>query len=161
VAATSPDATVLAFDFGTRRIGVAVGNTLTRAAHPLATIDDERTEQRFAAIGALLAEWGPGTLVVGLPTHADGSKHEMSARARRFARQLEGRFHLPVAMVDERWTTQDAQAALDAAGTTGRKARAVRDSVAAQLILQGWFDQPDEPNAGNPNAGDPNAAADS
>jgi len=157
VAVTSPDATVLAFDFGTRRIGVAVGNTLTRTANPLATIDDERTERRFAAIGALVAEWRPATLVVGLPTHADASEHEMTQRARRFARQLEGRFHLPVVIIDERWTTQDAQAVLDAAGTTGRKVRAVRDSVAAQLILQSWFDQPDEPNAFDPNAGDPNA----
>ena len=154
MAATSPDATVLAFDFGTRRIGVAVGNTLTRTAHPLATIDDERTEQRFAQIGALVAEWRPGTLVVGLPTHADASEHEMTARARRFARQLEGRFHLPVALVDERWTTQDAQAVLDSTGVAGRKGRAKRDQLAAQLILQAWFDEPDEPTA-DPNAGDP------
>ncbi len=151
MAATSPDATVLAFDFGTRRIGVAVGNTLTRAAHPLATIEDERSDQRFAAISALIAEWQPGTLVVGLPTHADGSEHEMTQRARRFARQLEGRFHLPVEMVDERWTTQAAQSAQDDAGSAGRKGRALRDQVAAQLILQSWFDEPDDPNANTRN----------
>jgi len=141
VVATSPDATVLAFDFGTQRIGVAMGNTLTRRAHPLATIDDERNDERFAAIAALVAEWQPGALVVGLPTHADGSEHAMTQRAQRFARQLEGRFALPVVMVDERWTTQDAQVALDEAGTTGRKGKAVRDQVAAQLILQRWFDE--------------------
>ena len=143
MAATSPDATVLAFDFGTQRIGVAMGNTLTRRAHPLVTIDEERSDERFAAIAALVAQWQPGTLVVGLPTHADGSGHEMTQRAQRFARQLEGRFRLPVALVDERWTTEAAQSVLDDAGITGRKGRAVRDSVAAQLILQSWFDEPD------------------
>ena len=147
MAATSPDATVLAFDFGTRRIGVAVGNTLTRVAHPLVTIEDERNDERFAAIAALIAEWQPGTLVVGLPTHADGSEHEMTHRAQHFARQLDGRFRLPVVMVDERWTTEAAQSMLDDAGTTGRKGRAARDSVAAQLILQSWFDEPDTPDA--------------
>ena len=146
MAATSPDATVLAFDFGTRRIGVAMGNTLTRVAHPLVTIEGERNDARFAAIAALVAEWQPGTLVVGLPTHADGTEHDMTLRAQRFARQLEGRFRLPVALVDERWTTEAAQSMLDDAGTTGRKGRAARDSVAAQLILQSWFDEPVDPN---------------
>ena len=141
MAANFPDATVLAFDFGTRRIGIAMGNTLTSTAHALTTIDDERTEQRFAAIAALVKEWAPGTLVVGLPVHADGKEHDMTQRARRFARQLEGRFQLPVALVDERWTTEAAQSALDDSGVTGRKGKAVRDQVAAQLILQSWFDE--------------------
>jgi putative Holliday junction resolvase len=154
VAATSPDATVLAFDFGTQRIGVAVGNTLTRIAHPLTTIQGERNDERFTAIAALVAEWQPGTLVVGLPTHADGSVHEMTQRAQRFARQLDGRFGLPVALVDERWSTQAAQSAQEAAGgsgNTGRRGRAVRDQVAAQLILQSWFDEPDNAHAPVPN----------
>ena len=147
MAANSPDATVLAFDFGTRRIGVAMGNTLTRVAHPLVTIEGERNDERFTAIAALIAEWQPGTLVVGLPTHADGTAHEMTQRAQRFARQLQGRFRLPVVMVDERWTTEAAQSALDDAGMTGRAARTIRDQVAAQLILQSWFDEPDNPHA--------------
>jgi len=155
VAATSPASTVLAFDFGTQRIGVAVGNTLMRMAHPLTTIQGERNDERFAAIAALVAEWQPGTLVVGLPTHADGSAHGMTQRAQRFARQLDGRFGLPVALVDERWTTQAAQSAQDAAGgsgNTGLRGRAVRDQVAAQLILQSWFDEPDNSHApGVPN----------
>lgn len=140
MAAIPPDATVLAFDFGTRRIGVAMGNTLVRAAHPLTTIDDEANATRFAAIAALITEWQPGLLVVGLPTHADGTPHEMTRRAERFSRQLAERFGLPVHRVDERWTTEVAQGRLDEAGAPGRSGRALRDQVAAQLILQSWFD---------------------
>jgi putative Holliday junction resolvase len=132
--------TVLAFDFGTRRIGVAVGDTATRLAHPLATIAAERDEQRFAAIAALVAEWKPARLVVGLPVHADGTPHEMTVRAQRFGRQLAGRTGLPVDYADERHTTNAAASSLAEAGRTGARARAVRDQVAAQMILQAWLD---------------------
>ena len=131
---------MLAFDFGTRRIGVAVGNTLTRVARPLTTIHQSRDDERFAAIATLLDEWQPDVLVVGIPVHADGAAHTTTARAQQFARALSGRFQLPVELADERWTTQLAQTALDQAGTGGRKGRVVRDQVAAQIILQGWFD---------------------
>jgi putative holliday junction resolvase len=140
VTAQPPPATVLAFDFGTRRIGVAVGNTLTRAAQPLTTIDRNRDDERLAAIAALIEEWRPNVLVVGIPVHADGAAHAMTARAQQFARKLSGRFRLPVELADERWTTQLAQTALDEAGAGGRKGREIRDQVAAQIILQGWFD---------------------
>jgi putative Holliday junction resolvase len=133
--------TVLAFDFGTRRIGVAVGERATGIAHPLATIDSEKNSERFAAIAALIDEWRPALLLVGLPTHADRVEHEMSARARRFARQLEGRFGIEVALADERYTTQAAAGALSAAGVRAREQRRVRDRVAAQLILQAYLDQ--------------------
>ena len=136
-----PDATVLAFDFGTRRVGAAVGNTLTRTAHALATIDAPDAARRFAAIAALLDEWRPARLVVGLPVHADGTEHPTSARARAFARELERRHGLPVALVDERWTTEIARAQLAAAGRGGRAHRGARDRVAAQIILQAWFDE--------------------
>ena len=129
---------MLAFDFGTRRIGVAVGNTLVRVAHPLTTIEsdvddaalrrDRRADRRVAA---------RIVLVVGIPVHADGTRARHDARARRFARQLAGRFALPVVEVDERYTTQDAQVQLARAGEGGRRGRARRDEVAAQLILQG------------------------
>ena len=141
--AQSSPATVLAFDFGARRIGVAVGNTLTRVAQPLTTLDCDRDNERFAAIAALLDEWQPDMLVVGIPVHADGAAHAMTAQARRFARELVERFRLPVKLADERWTTQLAQTALDEAGAGGRKGRAIRDQVAAQMILQGWFDDRD------------------
>jgi putative pre-16S rRNA nuclease len=135
------EATVLAFDFGTRRIGVAVGNTLVRVAHPLAMIDDEANTVRFAAIAALIDEWRPGELVVGIPVHADGAEHDMTFRARRFARQLAGRFGLAVVEVDERYTTEAAEAQLAQADHGGREARGQRDEVAAQLILQSYFDE--------------------
>jgi putative Holliday junction resolvase len=132
--------TLLAFDFGDRRIGVAMGNRVTRVAHPLTTIAVEAAAARFAAIGALVDEWRPERLIVGRPLHMDGTAHGMTTRAERFARQLEGRFGIPVTQVDERLTTQAAQAALAVAGVTGREARGARDAVAAQLILQDWFD---------------------
>lgn len=135
------ETTVLAFDFGTRRIGVAVGNTLVRVAHPLTTIDDEANSVRFAAIAALIAEWQPGVLVVGIPVHADGAAHAMTHRARRFARQLASRFGLAVVGVDERYTTQAAESQLMQAGEGGRRGRGHRDEVAAQLILQAYFDE--------------------
>jgi putative Holliday junction resolvase len=134
-----PDATVLAFDFGTRRIGVAVGNTLSRVAHPLSTIESGLST-RMAAIGALIAEWEAQQLVVGLPVHADGTPHAMTRNAQRFASDLAERFKLPVALVDERWTTETAQVELRAE-QRGREGRAMRDQVAAQLILQAYFDE--------------------
>ena len=137
----TPAGTVLAFDFGTRRIGVAIGETSTGIAHPLTTIADAAEDGRFEAIAALLETWRPVVLVVGLPTHADGAPHAMTARARRFARQLEGRFGLPVAFSDERFTTQAAAVDLQGAQRPGRGAKALRDQVAAQLILQAYLDQ--------------------
>ena len=137
--ASIPNATVLAFDFGTRRIGVAVGNTLTRAAQPLSTID-AAPATRSGEIGALIDEWRPEQLVVGLPVHADGTPHAMTRSARRFAADLALRFKLPVALIDERWTTEVAQDELHAT-RGGRAGRAIRDQIAAQLILQAYFDE--------------------
>lgn len=97
----------LAFDFGTRRTGVATGNTLLRQAQPLKTVAAEG-DARFAAIAKLIGEWQPDALVVGVPFHPDGAEHDNTQRARRFARQLHGRFRLPVHEVDERYTTTEA-----------------------------------------------------
>jgi putative Holliday junction resolvase len=135
--------TILAFDFGTRRIGVAVGETAIGLAHPLVTIAAEQNEHRFAAIESLISEWRPSMLVVGLPLHADGTEHALTARARRFAKQLEGRFGLTAELIDERFTTHAATAALSDAGVKARSHKGVRDQVAAQLILQTYFDRRD------------------
>jgi putative holliday junction resolvase len=97
----------LAFDFGAKRVGVASGNSLTRSAQPLRTIA-AIGDARFDAIGRLIAEWQPDALVVGVPFHPDGAAHDNTDRARRFARQLHGRFKLPVHEVDERYTTTEA-----------------------------------------------------
>ncbi len=134
-------ATLLAFDFGHKRIGVAIGNTLTRTAQPLTTLHVERREARETALRTLIVEWQPQKLVVGLPVHVDGTEHEMTQRARRFARWLEETFRLPVVLADERLTTQAAQSLLEERGQRGEKARAVRDAVAAQVILQAYFDE--------------------
>lgn len=120
--------TLLAFDFGLKRVGVAAGNTLLRQAQPLRTIAAEG-DARFEACAKLIAEWQPTALVVGVPFHPDGAAHDNTRRARRFARQLHGRFHLPVHEVDERYTTTEAhaQGARDA------------DAAAAALILEQYF----------------------
>ncbi|MFO1306396.1 MAG: Holliday junction resolvase RuvX [Burkholderiales bacterium] len=131
--------TVLAFDYGTRRIGVAVGNTITRSARPLATVDEASEEARMAAIGRLVGEWAPDVLVVGLPVHADGTPHDMTSRAQRFAEALRDRFQADVQFADERHTSEAARAALAGQGRAGR---AKRDEVAAQIILQAWLDDP-------------------
>jgi putative holliday junction resolvase len=142
-AAAAQHATVLAFDFGTRRIGVAVGNTVVRVAHPLTTIVGEANAARFAAIAALVAEWEPGALIVGRPLDIDGAGQPMTARAERFARQLGSRFGLPVTQVDERYTSRAAATALSEAGVRARARAEANDEVAAQLVLQAWFDEQD------------------
>ncbi len=119
----------LAFDFGTRRVGVASGNSLTGTATPLMTIALQG-EARMAAIGALIAEWRPSALVVGVPFHPDGAAHVNTERARRFARELRARFGLAVHEVDERYTTTAAKTATRGDG------RADLDAVAAAIILE-------------------------
>lgn len=141
ISSATPAGTVLGFDFGTLRIGVALAEIGIGIAHPLTTLTPRSDSERLAAIAALIEEWRPVLLVVGLPTHADGTAHAITARALRFARQLERRFGLPVACCDERFTTRAASQALRGAGTRGRKRKAARDQIAAQLILQAYLDQ--------------------
>ena len=131
--------TVLAFDFGTRRIGVATGDFETRFAHPLDTIHHAENRVRFAAIERLVAEWRPVLFVVGLPSHADGSVHPVAALARRFGQRLQGRFGIPAAFSDERLTSCDAEQALRQAGARGPRLKAAVDAVAAQRILEAYF----------------------
>jgi putative Holliday junction resolvase len=132
--------TVLAFDLGLKRTGVASGELGIGVAHPLSVIQAESTDARLAAIEKLILEWQPVLLVMGLPTHEDGTEHTMTRVARNFAKKLESRFNLPVFWVDERYTSAAAEDALHAAGVHGKKNKAMLDAVAAQLILQGFFD---------------------
>ncbi len=140
--ATPLSGTLLAFDFGTKRIGVAVGNTVTATARPLTTIADEKNDTRFAIIQNLLSEWQPAALVVGLPCNDDGTPHELTALCRRFANRLKGRFNLPTLLVDERYTSAAASEQLSAEGVHGRKQKTLIDQYAAQQILQAYFDEP-------------------
>jgi putative Holliday junction resolvase len=131
---------VLAFDLGLKRTGVASGELSLGIAHPLTVIQADSTDARLAAIAALVDEWRPVLLVLGLPLHADGGEHEMTRVAKNFARKLESRFKLPVFLVDERHTSTAAESALRAQGVHGRQNKTRVDAVAAQLILQGFFD---------------------
>jgi putative Holliday junction resolvase len=136
-ATSSRDATLLAFDYGEKRIGVAIGNTLTRSARALVVVSNLNREHRFKAVGELLAEWRPDALVVGLPLHPDGTPHDMTQQAKRFGNQLNGRFGLPVSWVDERYSSVEAAAELRA---SGRRTDAL-DAEAARVILQQYLDQ--------------------
>jgi putative holliday junction resolvase len=131
--------TFLAFDFGERRIGVAVGNDLTGTANPLTAIDATNDEGRFAAISALVKDWTPSAFVVGRPAHPDGNAHAMTARCEKFARQLTGRFALPAYLVDERYTSVDAERALAGSKLTGQRKKQAIDAEAAAQILRRYF----------------------
>ena len=133
--------TLLAFDFGVKRIGVAVGEWPLAQAHPLTTIHGEANAERFAAIAALVKEWRPVSLVVGVPLSLDGTAHEMTARSIRFANQLRGRFGLPVEHAEERLSSVEAEERLRAGGHHPRSKRDHIDALAAQLILQCFFER--------------------
>ena len=146
------EGTVLAFDFGEKRIGVATGETLLGNAHPLTVIHAESNDDRLAAIAKLVAEWRPVQLVVGLPTHADGTPHDMTRLAHKFGERLQRRFNLPVGFADERLTSLDAEARLRETGRNSKSAKPLLDAVAAQLILQTWFESPHHVTPAQPSA---------
>ncbi|MDB5796708.1 MAG: ruvX [Paucimonas sp.] len=122
--------TCLAFDFGLKRIGVAVGNTGIRQAQPLTIIEEATNEGRFKVLAQLLAQWQPALCIVGLPRHPDGAEHEMTIRCRRFANQLHGRFGVETVLVDERYSS---------AILSQRRGERIDDQAAA-VILQQYFD---------------------
>ncbi len=132
--------TVMAFDFGEKRIGVATGETMLKVAHPLTTITAEVNDVKFSEITKLIQEWRPALLVVGLPMHMDGEPHMLTQLAKKFAQRLEGRFNLPVVMIDERLSSAEAAQSLAESGIKGIKQKAMLDAVAAQTILQSYFD---------------------
>ena len=132
--------TALGFDFGLKRIGVASGEHLLGIAHPLTTLNVESNEDRFNQIAKLVDEWEPSTLVVGLPLTLDGEEHEVTLLCKKFARRLDGRFGLPVVMIDERLSSAEASQSLKEIGISGRKKKPLLDQIAAQVILQSYFD---------------------
>jgi putative Holliday junction resolvase len=134
--------TVLAFDYGEKRIGVAVGNTLTRQARALTVLENRNREYRFEEIGKLIGEWKPDRVVVGLPVHPDGTPHEMTQLAKRFGNQVNGRFNVPVSWVDERYSSVEAKSQLKTSGVR-MNAKGRYDDIdaeAARVILQQYLD---------------------
>ena len=127
LASSMIDGIVLGFDFGTRRIGVAIGNRLTNQARPLTSVAGDN-EVRWESLSALIDQWEPAELAVGIPRHPDGTPHAMTVRCERFARQLEGRYRLPVARIDERYSSAVMEDEADV------------DAAAAAVILQQWLD---------------------
>lgn len=134
--------TLLGFDFGEKRIGIAVGETGTGLAHPLMGVESEATDARFAIIEKLVAEWKPAGFVVGRPAHPDGGEHPVARLAEKFGRRLAGRFSLPVTFVDE--TLSSAAAESEMRDTHQRiRAKTDIDALAAAVILQSYLNEPD------------------
>jgi putative holliday junction resolvase len=136
---------VLAFDFGQRRIGVACGDSVSRTAAPLTAVTAGADSVCWARVDALMREWQPGVLVVGLPYNVDGSESKATGAARRFASELAERYPVPVQLVDERYSSLDAETRLKGARRLGlrkrRVAKADVDAAAACIILERWFSQ--------------------
>jgi len=128
--------TLLAFDFGLKRIGVAIGNTLIKQAQPLTIISAATNDAKFTELGKLIEQWQPARCIVGLPSHPDGAEHEMTVRCRRFANQLHGRFGVATVLVDERYSS---------AVIPQRRGEHI-DAEAAAIILQQYFDDTHEHN---------------
>lgn len=128
----------LGFDFGTHKIGIAVGQSLTGTATPVTTLSYIKQKPDWEGIERIIKEWQPDTLVVGLPYQMDDQEAELAARAKRFARQLQGRYKLPVEMIDERLTSKEA---INRLGKKSAKDATLVDSMAAKLILETWLNK--------------------
>ncbi|MFT5659257.1 MAG: putative Holliday junction resolvase [Gammaproteobacteria bacterium] len=129
--------TVIGFDFGTVWTGIAIGLTLTAQARPLSAIKSINQKPNWQAIGSLLEEWQPQRLIVGLPSSMIHDNHPMTEKVRKFSRQLEGRFKIPVELIDERLTTREAY--VIAIESNQRKTKQEVDSIAAMLIAESWL----------------------
>lgn len=136
---------MLAFDFGKSRIGVAVGNSLSRDATPISVISAAAETARFAQIAALVKEWQPQRLVVGRPLHPDGASHPMTLACERFARRLAGRHQLPVSLVDERYSSVEAERELKQAAGKRRDSKQLDAQAAAIILRQYWSESPNDP----------------
>lgn len=130
---------VLAFDYGLRQIGVAVGSTLLGTSEPLAILKARDGQPNWTQVAAVIKEWQPDLLLVGDPLNMDGSVSELAERARKFARRLEGRFNIEAAMVDERLSSFEVKQQQKEAGHRGDYHKQPVDSLAAQLLLQDWI----------------------
>lgn len=136
----SRSGTVLAFDYGQKRMGVAVGDAAVGIAHPLLVIEAPAGQEPWDQVAELVAEWRPAMFVVGMPVRDDGGEHELMGAVRGFSRQLERRFSLHVELVDERFTSFEGASQLRDAGLSGRAQKPHLDAFAATSILQAWFE---------------------
>lgn len=133
--------TILCFDYGTKSIGVAVGSELTGSATLLSALKARDGIPDWEQIAKLIKEWQPQLLLVGLPLNMDGTEQEFTARTRKFANRLHGRFGLPVSFHDERLSTADARSRLFAEGGYRNLSKDKVDSLSAQIIFEGWYEQ--------------------
>jgi putative Holliday junction resolvase len=131
--------TLLGFDFGTKRIGIAIGQEVTGTVNPLTTVTAIKQKPDWESISKIITEWQPDLLVVGLPLHMDGTEQEMTQAARRFSNQLNGRYQIPIALMDERLSSNEAESILNE--QSGFHDKAQIDMMSAQLILQSWMSQ--------------------
>lgn len=132
---------ILSFDFGEKRIGVAVGNNLTKSSHPLETINTPLNSDRYKIIEKLIQIWSPIHIVIGLPLNDDGSISKMSLLAKKFANKLKNKFNLSFSLVDERYTSTEAESILKITQKNFKKRKLVLDQVAAQIILESYFER--------------------
>ncbi len=133
--------TVLGFDYGTRRIGVATGQTITASATPLTTLNSINQKPDWSAIGQLIEQWKPDALIVGLPTYLDGTRSEMTEKALKFSRQLEGRYNLTVYTVNESLSSYEAEQEIQQHKKIGQHNKQEIDKMAAAIIVQSWLEQ--------------------
>ena len=130
---------ILSFDFGEKRIGVAIGNSITKSSHPLKTINTPKKTERYRLIELLLKTWEPFKLVIGYPLNDDGTLSEMSLLAKKFGMKLGNKYNIPIAMIDERFTTSEADLELKKFEKNFKKRKIVVDQVAAMIILESFF----------------------
>lgn len=133
--------TVLGFDYGTHRIGVATGQTITASATPLITLNNINQKPDWSAISQLIEQWKPGALIVGLPTYLNGSHSEMTEKALKFSRQLQGRYNLPVYTINESLSSFEAERVIQKHKKIGQHNKQEIDKMAAAIIVQSWLEQ--------------------
>ena len=130
---------ILSFDFGEKRIGVAIGNSITKSSHPLETINTPKNTERYRLIELLLKTWEPFKLVIGYPLNDDGTLSEMSLLAKKFGMKLGNKYNIPIAMIDERFTTSESDLELKKFEKNFKKRKIVVDQVAEMIILESFF----------------------
>ena len=138
---TQREGNIIGFDFGQRRIGVAIGNNISKTAQPLITIESTTNNQTFEAIQKIMDEWRPVSIVVGVPFNVDGSEHKVTNLSKKFAKQLEQKYSLPTHLIDERYTSIEANHELKDKKIDLKKKKLLIDQIAAKIILQSYLDQ--------------------